>query len=126
MNYRSSLSQVQGLGSAKSGVAHWWLQRLTAVALIPLSAWFGVMLVCVCAGGYRAAVGWLASPLQVALMIAFVSTLLYHAHLGMQVIIEDYIHGEGVKIATLIAVRLTLVLCALTSIVSILSISFGD
>ena len=126
MNYRALLSRAHGLGSAKTGVYHWWLQRLTAIALIPLCLWFGVMMVCISNGSYQAAINWLTSPLQVALMIAFTSTLSHHAYLGMQVIIEDYIHNEGFKIISLIAIKLAFVLCALISIVSILTISFGN
>ena len=126
MKYRSALAHVQGLGTAKSGIAHWWMQRLTAIALVPLSLWFGFMIISIAGGSYEAAIQWLGSPLQVALMIAFVIALMFHAQLGLQVVIEDYVHSEGTKIVSLVVVKLAACLATLIAIVSVFTIHLGN
>ena len=125
MSIKTELGDVRGLGSAKSGSHHWWLQRLTALALIPTSIWFVVSILWHVGDTHGEFVEWLKSPLVTSMMIAFLISVFYHASLGLQVVIEDYFHNEIIKISSLIAMKLGTLLGALTGIVSVLKISFG-
>lgn len=120
MEYRTPLGKARGLGSAKSGTGHWWLQRLTAVALIPLSLWFVVFLVKLPELNYSEMVMWLSRPWNSILLIAYLWAALYHGLLGLQVVIEDYVHHSGVKLASLITLRLLWALLAVTALWAIL------
>ncbi|MBA4275040.1 MAG: succinate dehydrogenase, hydrophobic membrane anchor protein [Alphaproteobacteria bacterium] len=100
---RSPLANVRGLGSAKEGLHHWWLQRLTSIALIPLSLWFMVVVVTKLIDASRIEVAdWFASPYVALLMLGFLLTLLIHCKLGIQVVIEDYVHREPAKLTLLL------------------------
>jgi succinate dehydrogenase / fumarate reductase membrane anchor subunit len=105
MSLQTPLSRVLGLGSAKEGVEHWWWQRLTAVALVPLSIWFAVSAICLTGSSYHEARIWVNGSLNMTLLIAFVGVLLHHAQLGLQVVIEDYVHSEAWKLSLLLAVK---------------------
>lgn len=105
MSLQSPLARVLGLGSAKEGVEHWWWQRLTAVALVPLGLWFAVAVIALVGADHGTAREWVTRPLNVVLLIAFSASLLHHAQLGLQVVIEDYIHHEPVKLILLLAVK---------------------
>lgn len=122
---RTPLSRARGLGSAKDGLHHWWVQRLTAVALIPLVVWFAVSLVMLSGADYDAARAWIGSPVVMVLLILTIVIGLHHAQLGMQVVIEDYVHSEGLKLASIIAVRFIAVFFGLAATVAILRIGFG-
>ena len=122
---RSDLARVRGLGSAKEGVHHWWMQRLTAVALVPLAIWFVASLIAHTGASYDAASAWLASPVVFGIMVLLVVITFYHAMLGLQVIIEDYLHHEGAKIAALLLMKFACVALALTALVALLVIAFG-
>jgi succinate dehydrogenase / fumarate reductase membrane anchor subunit len=122
---RSDLGRVRGLGSAKEGVHHWWMQRLTAVALIPLAVWFVAALICHTGAGYDEAAAWLATPKVFGIMLLLVAATFYHAMLGLQVIIEDYLHHEGAKIAALLLMKFACAALALAAIVALLVIAFG-
>lgn len=119
---RSPLSRARGLGSARAGSIHWWSQRLTAIALVPLTLWF------ICAairltGATRAEVGaWLASPLPLVLMLALIIATFHHLQLGVRVVIEDYVHQEGVKLGAVLLVKAACVVLALACIVAALRI----
>ena len=82
MRHRTPLSRARGLGSAKSGTHHWWMQRLTAVALVPLSLWFIASLIMVVTADHETAVEWLQSPVVAILLCAFVVAAFYHGQLG--------------------------------------------
>lgn len=125
MKLRTPLAKVRGLGSAKEGTHHWWAQRITAIALIPLSFWFIYSLVCMTTLDYMAAIGWLQSPISSSLLILFVIALFYHAQLGMQVVIEDYIDNEAVKIASIIVLKLVLWFAGLASVMAVLKVFLG-
>ena len=123
MNYQSPLAKVIGLGSAKEGSGHWWWQRMTAVALVPLTLWF-VYSVAKLTGPCLADVdGWMASPVTSTLLIAFVVSLFYHTQLGLQVVLEDYVHHEGLKIFTILAVKAISVMLIILSTISILQVA---
>lgn len=124
-DYRSPLGRVRGLGSAKEGVEHWWMQRLTALALIPLTLWFVAALVAHMGAGHAAATAWIGSPLTVGLLVLLIAVTFYHAQLGLQVVIEDYIHREAAKITLLILVKAAGLILALAGILAVLFIAFG-
>lgn len=102
---RSDLGRVRGLGSAKEGVKHWWAQRMTALALIPLSLWFVAAIVFMVDVDHATAMWWLGSPVTLGLMALFLIALIYHAVLGLQVVIEDYIHSHAAKLILLLLVQ---------------------
>jgi succinate dehydrogenase / fumarate reductase membrane anchor subunit len=119
MDYRSPLAKVRGLGSAKTGTSHWWMQRVTAVALIPLSYWLITFLNLSLNAPYQHTVEWLATPLNTLCIVAWVLAVFYHAALGLQVVIEDYIAAEGVKIVAVWTVNLSFLLLALAALIAV-------
>ncbi len=125
MSLRTPLSKVKGLGSAKEGASHWWNQRLTAIAMIPLALWFSFSIALIAVADYATVTAWISSPLSTVLLILAIGVGFYHGYLGLQVIIEDYVANESWKIAMLIIVALLAVLFASLGVVSILKISFG-
>ena len=120
MTMRSKLGQVRGDGSAKSGVGHWKAQRLTALALIPLILWFVTSFIVMLPAPYVMVEDWLSSPFTVTMMILLAFTMFYHGYLGMQVIIEDYIHQEGLKVTLIILTQFASVFMGLLAIISCL------
>ena len=122
---RTPLARACGLGSARDGLKHWWAQRLTAIALIPLIVWFAISLVMLSGADYAVARAWIGSPLVMVLLILTIVVGLHHGQLGLQVVIEDYIHGDGWKLALIVAVRFVAVIFGLAAVVSILRIGFG-
>ncbi len=122
---RSPLSRVRGLGSAKEGTHHWWAQRLTALALIPLVIWFVVSIVCLSGSDYVAVRAWVASPVSMVLLVLTIGFTFYHGQLGLQVVIEDYVHSEWQKLALLILVKGVALLLTVVGIVAIARIAFG-
>lgn len=122
---RSPLGRAVGLGSAKEGVGHWWAQRVSAVALILLGLWFAASLIAL-AGADRAAVAaWLHHPLPAILAILMLVAVFYHAALGLQVVIEDYVHSEWLKLSTLVAMRLISIALAVAGVFAVLRLAFG-
>jgi succinate dehydrogenase / fumarate reductase membrane anchor subunit len=124
MQSRSPLARASGLGSAKDGVEHWWLERVSAVALVPLTVWFAAAIARHTGDNYVELRAWLETPLTTALMTLLLISLFYHTALGLQVVIEDYVHS-WVKIAALVAVRLGCFALAATGILATLRIAFG-
>lgn len=125
MSIRSPLAVARGLGSAKSGVEHWWVQRVTAVALVPLTLWFVASLVAHVGADYASVMAWLSSPFQAALLILYLVALFYHSQLGLQVVVEDYVHTPLLKIATTIVLQFANILLAVAAIVSVIMIVLG-
>jgi len=121
---RSPLARAQGLGSAKDGVRHWWSERVSAIALVPLTLWFLGSVIAHTGGDYAGAVGWMRTPLTSLAMIVFLLALFHHMALGLQVVIEDYVHS-AVKYAAVIAVRLGCLALASAGIVAALRIAFS-
>ena len=122
---RTTLARARGLGSAKDGVGHWWAQRLTAIALIPLVVWFAISLVMLSGADYAVVRAWIGSPLVMMLLILTIGVGLHHSQLGMQVVIEDYVGSDGWKLALIVIVKFIAVLFGLGAIVAILRIGFG-
>jgi succinate dehydrogenase / fumarate reductase membrane anchor subunit len=122
---RSMLGRARGLGSAKSGTGHWWAQRVTALALLPLTLWF-IAAVIGLAGRPQAEVAeWARSPLVTTFLLALIAATFHHMQLGLQTVIEDYMHNERSKLASLLAMRAAVVLLALTAAVSVLKLAFA-
>ena len=122
---RTPLSRARGLGSAKQGVHHWWAQRITAVALIPLVVWFAISLIIMSGADYAVVRAWIGSPVVMVLLTLTIVIGLHHGQLGMQEVVEDYVHGEGMKLALIVLLRFTAVFFGLAAIVAILRIGFG-
>jgi succinate dehydrogenase / fumarate reductase, membrane anchor subunit len=122
---RTPLSRARGLGSAKQGVHHWWAQRITAVALIPLVAWFAISLIMLSGADYAVVRAWIGSPVVMVLLTLTIVIGLHHGQLGMQEVVEDYVHSEGMKLALIVLLRFTAVFFGLAAIVAILRIGFG-
>lgn len=121
---RSMLGRARGLGSAKSGTAHWWAQRVTAFALLPLVLWF--VFAAVRFGGMRRAdvAHWAADPVVATLLVALVIALFHHMRLGLQVVIEDYIHAERPRMVWLLLMRAVTSLLGLAALISVLKLAF--
>jgi succinate dehydrogenase / fumarate reductase membrane anchor subunit len=119
MDYRSPLSRVRGLGSAKSGTSHWWMLRVTSVALIPLTFWLITFINLSFNAPYQKTIEWLVSPLNTVCMVAWVLAVFYHAAMGLQVVIEDYIAAEGIKIVAVWAVNLSFLMLALAALIAV-------
>ena len=119
---RSQLGRARGLGSARSGASHWWLQRLTAVALVPLTLWFVWSVLHLVGASHEEMLGWIGGPIPVVLLIALVVASFYHLALGLQVVIEDYVANEATRLITLLLTKGVIILLALTCLVSILKL----
>jgi succinate dehydrogenase / fumarate reductase membrane anchor subunit len=119
---RSQLGRARGLGAAKSGVAHWWAQRVTAVALVPLTLWFVCAAVRLAGAPHEAMLAWISAPIPVVLLIALVLANFYHLALGLQVVIDDYVRGDMARLATLLVMKGVVILLALACLVSILKL----
>ena len=124
MSLRSPIGRVRGLGSAKEGAQHWWSQRVTAIALVPLVLWFVVSILTLRHAEHAAVVQWMGQPWNSALLILLIITLFYHAILGVQVVIEDYVHTEAVKIGVLLLTRFILMLLAAVAVIAVLRVVF--
>jgi succinate dehydrogenase / fumarate reductase membrane anchor subunit len=122
---RSPLGRAVGLGSAKEGVEHWWLQRITAVALVPLSLWFVIAIIRLVGADVATVRDWVANPLPAILLVLLLIATFYHASLGLQVVIEDYVHAELTKLGLVIIVRLACFAFAVAGIFAVLSMAVG-
>lgn len=121
---RTPLAKVRGLGSAQHGVGDWWVQRVTAVALVPLVVWFVASVVGLAGADYLVVARWMGSPVNAVLLILLLLAMFRHAQLGLRVVIEDYVHHEGAKIGMLLVVNAVLAILAVGSILSILKLVF--
>jgi succinate dehydrogenase / fumarate reductase membrane anchor subunit len=125
MSLRTPLGRAKGLGSAKAGTEHWIAERVTAVALVPLVVWFLVGLVMNAGADYEAARDWIGHPVNTVLMILLLGSMFHHAQLGMQVIYEDYIHTEWLKVFSIYATKFAAYLLAAGGIFAVLKVAFG-
>ena len=117
---RSPLGRARGLGSARAGATHWWMQRVTSLALLPLTLWFLCAMVRMIGATRDDVVSWMAGPLPIVLMIALVIATFHHMALGLQVVIEDYVHHDWLRIGSVLVAKGLSVLLALACIVSVL------
>ena len=124
MNYQTPLARARGLGSARQGSQDWWRQRVTAVALLPLSLWLAVCLSLLPEVTYAVVVHWLSLPWNTILLLSFILLSLFHAMLGLQVVLEDYIHNDWMKIIGMLGVRLVTAFLALSTVFAVLRIVF--
>ena len=121
---QSPLRRAQGLGSASAGVEHWWTQRVTAVALVPLTLWFVAFLIALRGSDYNIVIAWLRAPVTTILMVLLLIMLCHHMALGLQVVIEDYVHSDRVKIPVVVAIRYACLGLAVAGIIATLHIAF--
>ena len=126
-NLRSPLGRARGLGAAKEGLHHWWAQRITSIALVPLTLWFVYGLIRLATGGepYEAFMAWIANPCNATLMILFLGVSFHHAQLGMQVVYEDYVSCHSRRIAAIMLTKFAAYGLAALGIVSTLICCFG-
>ena len=125
MNLRSPLGKARGLGTAKSGTNHWWVQRLTAIGLIPLSIWFIIEILLAGGNDYNEAKEFISQPFTAILLILFIVLTFHHAQLGLQVVVEDYVKRKSFEIGLLIVIKGAAILLSLTALFAVLSIAFG-
>ena len=124
MSLRSPLGKVLGTGSARDGTAHWWAERVSAVALIPLTLWFFWSLLLLPSLDYVTVRTWLSVPLSALLAVLLVAVTAYHSYLGTNVVVEDYVHAHAAKLFLVVLLRFVYVLCAGAGIFAILRIAF--
>jgi succinate dehydrogenase / fumarate reductase, membrane anchor subunit len=125
VSLRSPLGRVLGLGAARSGVHHWWVQRLTSVALVPLSIWFAVSLLTLPARDHAAVVAWMGQSWSALLLALFVVVAAWHSQLGVRVVVEDYVHGAGAKTLTLVLVTFAHVIVGAAGVFAVLKVALG-
>lgn len=124
MSYRSPLGRARGLGSAKDGTHHFWVQRVSAVALIPLTLWFVFSLARLPLGDFDAVTWWVHAPSVAIGLVLFIATATYHSMLGLQVVIEDYTTPEGTKVVVILLMKLAHAVIAVAGIFAVLKIAF--
>ena len=122
---RSPVGRAIGLGSAKEGVEHWWLQRVTAVALVPLTLWFVVAVIRLSSADIDTVRDWVGRPLPSILLVLLLIATFWHASLGLQVVIEDYVHTDLAKLGLIVVVRLACFALAVAGIFAVLSMALG-
>lgn len=122
MSLRTPLSHAKGLGSAKEGAHHWWVQRLTSIALVPLMLWLAFSVAALADYSYQSVVGWIQSPPVAIALALMIVALFYHIQLGIQVIIEDYV-GGWLKVASLIALNFACIAMSFIGLFSIIKVS---
>ena len=117
------LARARGLGSAKSGLHHWWHQRVSAVAMVGLVSWMVVLLCSLVEADYQTALNMLAHPVNATVVVLFVAVGLWHASLGLQVVLEDYVANEGVRLIAILAVKMAASVTAILAILSVLKVA---
>jgi succinate dehydrogenase / fumarate reductase, membrane anchor subunit len=125
MSLRSPLATVLGHGSAKEGVHHWWLQRLTSVALVPLGVWFVVSLLSLHSFDRATVSAWMGQIWTAVFLILLVLTAAWHSQLGVRVVVEDYVHGHGAKALTLALITFLHVVVVVAGVLAILKVALG-
>jgi len=125
------VTQTSGLGrilrqtSARHGAEDWWTQRLTALALVPLTLWFCVSMLLTPAMNYFAVRAWMTRPWNTVLLVAFILVAAYHSYLGLRVVVEDYVHEAGMRIALMLLIRFVYMLSAAGAVLAVCAVAFG-
>ena len=122
---RSGLGRARGLGSARSGTAHWWAERVTSVALVPLTLWFILAMFRLVGAPRGDVAAWAGRPVNATLMIALVLITFHHTQLGLQVVLEDYIHNEKTRLGAILAMKGGVALLAIASVVAVLKLALA-
>lgn len=125
MSLRSPLGRVLGAGAARDGVRHWWLQRLTSLALVPLTVWFVVSLLALPSLSHPMLVAWMSQSSTALLLILLVLVAAWHSQLGLRVVVEDYVHGAGTRTLALVLITFAHVLLAAAGVFAVLRVAFG-
>ncbi len=125
MTLRSPLANARNHGSAGDGVGHWWAQRFSAILLVGLTVWLVFAMASLIGASHTEATLWLGRPFNAAMAILFIGTSLYHARLGLQVIIEDYVHQRSVEVALQLLVKIAMIVAGLLAVLAILKVAFG-
>ena len=125
MSLRTPLGRVLGLGTARDGTSHWWGQRVSAVALLFLGLWFAWLLAVTPDFGHAAVVAEIGRPINSILLLLLAVTLAYHSYLGIQVVLEDYLHAPGLKVVTLLLSRFAHILLVVAAVFAILKIGLN-
>jgi succinate dehydrogenase / fumarate reductase membrane anchor subunit len=125
MSIRTPLAHVRGLGTAKDGTHHWWMQRVTSIALVPLVLWFAYSMLRYSRVDYEVLQHWLSKPVNAGLLVTLLCAMFYHAKLGMQVIYEDYVRPEWLMYTLLLVTQFVLFLLGAISIVAVLKIALA-
>ncbi|MGB0935193.1 MAG: succinate dehydrogenase, hydrophobic membrane anchor protein [Alphaproteobacteria bacterium] len=120
--FETKLGRVRGLGSAKDGTHHWWIQRVTAIALIPLTLWFMYSVISGMTSSYETLLFWLQQPWNATLAVLLIISGLYHAQLGMQVVYEDYIGNECVRKSVIVASKFVFIVFGVSAVLSIIKV----
>ena len=124
MSLQSPLGRVLGRGSARQGVSHWWVQRLTAIALIPLTLWFVLRVTGLSDYEHDTVRAWIATGWHPVWLILLIGTLAWHSALGVQVVLEDYVHEKGIKVAALVTSTFLHVLAVVAGTYAVLRVAF--
>ncbi|WP_149539783.1 succinate dehydrogenase, hydrophobic membrane anchor protein [Siccirubricoccus phaeus] len=120
---RSPLGRVRGLGSAKGGTHHWWMQRVTSMALLPLMLWFTLSAALLAGEGYGSAIAWIGQPVNAVLLLATIGIAFHHTAAGLQVVVEDYVNSEWAKLGAILTIRAICWLLALAAALAVLRIA---
>ncbi|HEY7672038.1 MAG TPA: succinate dehydrogenase, hydrophobic membrane anchor protein [Gammaproteobacteria bacterium] len=125
MSLTTPLNKVLGLGTAKSGVEHWWAQRLTAVALAPLGLWFAIAMLRFETLAYAEVVAWLRDPVTAILLLMTIGIVVYHSYLGVQAVVEDYVESKGAKLVAVVSSAFGHVFLLVAAVFAVLKVAFG-
>jgi succinate dehydrogenase / fumarate reductase membrane anchor subunit len=125
VNLVTPLNRVLGLGTATGAAEHWWVQRVTAVALVPLGLWFAIELLLLPDFSYASVRAWVHRPYSSVMLILFVLAAAYHSHLGVRVVIEDYVPGKGLKVLALLGSAFAHASLTIAALFAILKVAFG-
>ncbi len=123
--YRNPLHRAHHYGAAGSGVEHWWSQRVSAIVLIPLVIWLVWAFSILAGSDYSTASNWLAKPWNAGMAILFIAAAFYHGRLGLQVVVEDYVHHRPTALALQLLILISALAAGLTAILAILMVAFG-
>jgi succinate dehydrogenase / fumarate reductase membrane anchor subunit len=123
MSLKHPLAKVKGMGASGEGSHHWWLQRISALALIPLSLWFLFSVIGHIGDDYQTVINWMSHPCVAVLLILYLGFMFFHAQLGLQVVVEDYLHNEFVKLCILLSIKAIFLVAGVASVFAVLRIA---